>query len=66
MHLKLSSAKWRPFPLGLNVLIHVLFITMMSCKRDSASFSEEQAWYAWNKTANITAMNDYVKTEKVK
>ena len=38
MQLKISSAKWRPFCLGLNVLIHMTDVTLKYCRLRLSSF----------------------------
>ena len=58
MHLKMTSAKWRPFFLGLNVLIGHVRITGPSSPIDWDAFSEAEF------AADVARKRDceYVKT----
>ena len=72
MHLKMSSGKWRPFCLGLNVLIHFNANVVNSMPDETmempwwlASPGHEQTWWTvWDENDN-GEIRDYIMASKV-
>ena len=63
MHLKMSSAKWRPLCLGLNVLKHVyVFCTVVwsSCKNNS------NTWLCFLSSLCFSNLSDFIVASVIK
>ena len=53
MHLKVSSAKWRPFCLGLNVLRHSIFTSILQIHTGYIILSHYKHHIEWTGTTHI-------------
>ena len=65
MHLKMSSAKWRPFCLGLNVLSHMLQLNHLHLPQFPTDQYHTQTSTAWKQNQEIEILGDIFLHNKV-
>ena len=61
MHLKMSSRKWRPFCLGLNVLTSLDLVQTMACRLVDIKPSPKPTMKWWSNVGHLVDLNIYLK-----